>query len=89
MLGGRQGQVNESDGVVGGSTGQLLINRLSDNVGGVKHSWSALARALRRARHFALVEDVPCQPKARLQSFQVWNSVRPMHLFDPNCDHDY
>ena len=20
---------------------------------------------------------------------QVRNSVRPMHLFDPNCDHDY
>jgi hypothetical protein len=31
-------------------------HRLSNNVGGVKHSRGALARALRRARHFALVE---------------------------------
>jgi len=43
----------------------LLINRVSNNVGGVKHFWDALARALRRARHFALVEELPYQPKAR------------------------
>jgi hypothetical protein len=36
--------------------GQLLINRVSDNVGGVKHFLSVLLRALARARHFALVE---------------------------------
>src|SRR5438132_12146374 len=40
-------------------------NRVSNNVGGVKHFWDALARALRRARHFALVEELPYQPKAR------------------------
>ena|SRR5450759_771081 len=45
--------------------GQLLKYRVSDNVGGVKHFWGALARALRRARHFALVEALPYQPKAR------------------------
>ena len=43
----------------------LLRNRISNNVGGVKHFWDALARALRRARHFALVEELPYQPKAR------------------------
>jgi small neutral amino acid transporter SnatA (MarC family) len=34
----------------------LLQNRLSDNVGAVNHFLSVLRRALRRARHFALVE---------------------------------
>ena len=38
-------------------------NRISNNVGSVKHLLSVLLRALRRARHFALVEDVPIQPR--------------------------
>jgi len=50
---------------------------------------SVLLRALRRARHFALVEDVPIQPRLARNPFQVRNSVRPMHLFGHNVDHDY
>jgi small neutral amino acid transporter SnatA (MarC family) len=34
----------------------MAKNRLSDNVGAVNHFLSVLRRALRRARHFALVE---------------------------------
>jgi hypothetical protein len=68
---------------------QLAVNRLSDNVGGVNHFLSVLTRALRRARHFALVEDVPIQPRLARNLFQVRNSVRPMHLFGHNRDHDY
>src|ERR1700693_6386190 len=34
----------------------LSYHRVSNNVGSVKRFWGALARALRRARHFALVE---------------------------------
>jgi len=47
--------------------GRLLVkNRLSDNVGGVKHYLSVLLRALRGARHFALVEkQLPVPTKAR------------------------
>ena len=41
------------------------LNRLSDNVVPVKYFLGVLTRALRRARHFALVEAVPYQPKAR------------------------
>ena len=41
----------------------LLLSGISDNVGGVKRFLSVLLRALRRARHFALVEDVPIQPR--------------------------
>jgi hypothetical protein len=37
---------------------QLVKNRLSDNAGAVNHFLSVLLRALRRARHFALVEAV-------------------------------
>src|SRR6266852_239120 len=47
---------------------QLTKNRLSDNVVPVKYFLGVLTRALRRARHFALVEAVPYQPKARSQS---------------------
>jgi hypothetical protein len=39
------------------------LHRISDNAGGVKHFLSVLIRALRRARHFALVEAVPFQPR--------------------------
>ena len=34
----------------------MSSNRISDNVGGVNHFLSVLLRALRGARHFALVE---------------------------------
>ena len=44
----------------------LVKHRVSDNVVPVKYFWSALTRALRRARHFALVEDVPYQPQGSL-----------------------
>ena len=40
-------------GLLGGGPSHY---QLSNNVGSVKHFWDALARALRRARHFALVE---------------------------------
>jgi hypothetical protein len=42
-----------------------LKHRVSDNVGAVKHFLSVLTRALRRARHFALVEDSAIPTKAR------------------------
>ena len=61
---------------------------ISNNVGDVKFFWSVLTRALRGARHFALVEEVPFPTKARSQSFQVRNSVRPIHLFGRIRDHD-
>jgi hypothetical protein len=54
----------ESSNILGSSL-QLSQTGLSNNVGGVKHFWGALARALRRARHFALVEKVPYPTKAR------------------------
>src|SRR6266849_618299 len=53
--------------------------RLSDNVGAVKHFLSVLTRALRRARHFALVEDValPYQPRPARNPFQVRTQSDP------------
>jgi len=67
----------------------LVKHRLSDNAGGVKQISSVLVRALGRARHFALVEELPYQPRLARNPFQVRNSVRPMHLFGHNLDHDY
>jgi hypothetical protein len=69
--------------------GQLAQHRLSNNVGGVKHFLSALRHALEEERHFALVERCAVSNQSPLSiSIQVWNSVRPMHLFDRNLDHD-
>jgi hypothetical protein len=67
----------------------LASHRVSDNAGGVKQISSVLVRALGRARHFALVEELPYQPRLARNPFQVRNSVRPMHLFGHNLDHDY
>src|SRR6266481_8703476 len=36
----------------------------------------------------SLVEAVPIQPRLARNRFQVRNSVRPMHLFGHNVDHD-
>ena len=66
-----------------------MLTGVSDNVGGVKHFLSVLLRALRRARHFALVEDCANQPRLARNHFRFGNSVRPMHLFGHNFDHDY
>jgi hypothetical protein len=68
---------------------KLSLTGLSDNVGGVKHFLSVLIHALLGARHFALVEELPYQPRLARNRYQVRNSVRPMHLFGRNFDHDY
>jgi hypothetical protein len=72
--------LNENNGEARAISG--FVNRLSDNVGGVKHFLSVLLRALRRARHFALVEKqlpVPTKGSLAINSGQI--SIRPMHLF--------
>jgi hypothetical protein len=56
----------------------------------VKHFSSTLLHALREERHFALVDGVAFPTLGSLVIvFQVRNSVRPMHLFGHNRDHDY
>ena len=77
--------------VVPTATANCRNQGVSDNVGTVNPYLSVLLRALRRARHFALVEDValPYQPRPARNQFQVRNSVRPMHLFGHTFDHDY
>jgi hypothetical protein len=45
--------------------GRLALNRVSDNAGAVKHFLSVLLQALRKARHFALVEGPAIPTKAR------------------------
>ena len=55
----------------------------------VKHFLSVLLRALRRARHFALVEGPAIPTKGPLVIVSGLNSVRPMHLFGHTFDHDY
>src|SRR5437016_13592925 len=62
-------------------SGQLAINRLSDNVGGVKHFSRTLQRALGEERHFALVDGFAFSNPGSLVISQVGNSVRPMHFF--------
>jgi len=62
---------------------------ISNNVGGVKRISGTLQRALENERHFALVDYLPRPTKGSLAIVAVKNSVRPNHLFDHNCDHDY
>ena len=61
---------------------QLMVNRVSDNVGYVKRFSSTREHALKEERHFALVKSFTfSNPGSLAISFQVRNSVRPMHLF--------
>jgi hypothetical protein len=41
----------------------MLLTGVSDNVGGVKRFSTTLPHALKQERHFALVEEVPFQPR--------------------------
>ena len=67
-----------------------MINRLSNNAGGVKHFLGALLPALGRERHFALAEALPIQPKARSQSvFRSGTRSDPCISSVHNFDHDY
>ena len=62
---------------------------ISDHVGSVKHFLGALQRALRKKRHFALIEGLPFPTVGSLLIVSGLDSVRPMHLFGHNSDHDY
>ena len=56
----------------------------------VKHFSSALLHALKEERHFALIDGVAFSNRRLARNrFQARNSVRPMHLFGRNRDHDY
>jgi hypothetical protein len=46
-------------------------------------------RALEVERHFALVAGLRFSNLWLAFNRQSRNSVRPSHLFDLNCDHDY
>jgi hypothetical protein len=54
---------NPGDRLSHGMPSRLVKNRISDNVGRVKRFLSVLSRALEEERHFALAEQVPCQPR--------------------------
>ena len=62
---------------------------ISNNVGGVKRFSSTRRHALGEERHFALVDALRFPTLGSLRIVRVRNLVRPIHLFDPNCDHDY
>ena len=62
---------------------------ISNNVGGVKRFSSTLLHALEEERHFALVDALRFPTQGSLLIVGVRNLVRPIHLFDPNCDHKY
>ena len=60
---------------------------ISNNVGDVKHDVRTLP-ALVEERHFALVV-IALSNLGLASNRSGQDSVRPSHLFDPNCDHDY
>ena len=62
----------------------VTLTGVSDNVGGVKRFLSTHLYTLKEERHFALVDGVAFPTVGSIViCFQVRNSVRPMHLFDP------
>jgi len=64
------------------------VKSLSNNVGGVKHDLRTRLHALRKERHFSR-RWFALSNLGSLLIVRVKHSVRPNHLFDPNCDHDY
>ena len=52
-------------------------------------SLSTLLHALIEERHFALVDGLRFSNLRLASNRQGQDSVRPSHLFDLNCDHDY
>jgi hypothetical protein len=65
-------------------------NRVSDNVGPCQALLSALLHALKEERHFALIDGVAFSNRRLARNpFRSGHSVRPMHLFGRNFDHDY
>jgi hypothetical protein len=56
----------------------------------VKHLLSALLHALKEERQFALLDGVAfSNRRLACNPFRSGHSVRPMHLFGHNRDHDY
>ena len=75
---------------VNAAISQVTLTGLSDNVGPCQALLSAQLHALGEERHFALVEGVAFPTVGSLVIVcQARNSVRPMHLFGHNLDHDY
>jgi hypothetical protein len=62
-----------------GELSQLAKNRVSDNVGGVNDFLSTQLRALRKERHFALVDELSAtNPRLARNPFQV-RKLGPTH----------
>jgi len=67
----------------------MSLTGVSYNAGVVKYFFSTLLHPLRDERHFALVEIKCHTNQGSLVISSGQNSVRPMHLFGHNLDHDY
>jgi hypothetical protein len=67
---------------------KLVLNRMSDHVCAVKPCSSTLHLGLGEERLFALVEGFAFPTVVPLV-IGVRNSVRPVHPFGHNLDHDY
>jgi hypothetical protein len=67
-----------------------MKNRVSDNVGGVKHFSSTRLHALGEERHFALVDGVAFPTVgSRVIVFRSGTRSDPCISSVCNCDHDY
>jgi hypothetical protein len=68
---------------------QMISGEISDNVGDVKPFLSVLTRALRRARHFALLEKSAVSNQGSLSiSFRSGTQSDPCISSIHNLDHD-
>ena len=68
----------------------LTKTGVSDNAGGVKYISTTLLRALKEGRAISLsLKMCRSNQSSLVINIQVWNAVRPMHLFGHTFDHDY
>ena len=62
---------------------------VSDNAGGVSYISTTLLHALKEERAISLsLKMCRSNQSSLVINIQVWNAVRPMHLFGHTFDHD-
>jgi hypothetical protein len=67
----------------------FLKNRISNNVGGVKHFRAHYSMHSEKSAISLSLKMCRSDQGSLAIKFQVRNSVRPMHLFGHNLDHDH
>jgi hypothetical protein len=83
MLGLKVAQVNKGEEFESNPSGQWVLNRVSNNVGGVKHFCAHYGMHSEKSAISLSWKMCRSNQGSLAIKFQVRKSVRPMHLFGP------